>query len=133
MIDFLIDNLYTEVGDQVFRQCVGIPMGTDCAPFLANLYLFALEYKYLDGLRQKKDTSTLLKFRYCFRYIDDLLTINNSIASEFDFSAIYPKELILERTNKADYKTEFLDLSIVVNDNKFVLSTIRLTILISLL
>ena len=122
MIEFLIDNLYIEVGDRVFRQCVGIPMGTDCAPFLANLYLFALEYKYLDGLHKKKDHKKLLEFRHCFRYIDDLLTINNSIASDFDFSCIYPSELILERTNRTDYRTEFLDLSIVVNDRKFILS-----------
>jgi hypothetical protein len=35
------------VGNNVFRQCVGIPMGTDCAPLLANLYLFYFEYRYM--------------------------------------------------------------------------------------
>jgi hypothetical protein len=90
MVDFLVDNLYTEVGDRVFRQCVGIPMGTDCAPYLANLYLFALEYKYLDKLYKTGATTTLQRFRYCFRYIDDLLTMNNTIAASFDFSQVYP-------------------------------------------
>jgi hypothetical protein len=31
----------------MFKQEIGIPMGTDCAPFLANLLLFAYGYKWL--------------------------------------------------------------------------------------
>ena len=27
-------------GGQLFRQMVGIPMGTNCAPFMAELFLF---------------------------------------------------------------------------------------------
>ena len=41
MIEYLVDNIFVQVGNKVFRQCVGIPMGTDCAPLLANLYLFS--------------------------------------------------------------------------------------------
>jgi len=42
MLEFLIDNVYIEVGNKVFRQRVGIPMGTNCAPLIANLFLFFL-------------------------------------------------------------------------------------------
>ena len=45
MIDFLIDNMMIEHEGATYKQSIGIPMGTDCAPFLANLYLFALEYR----------------------------------------------------------------------------------------
>ena len=38
--NYLIDNVYIKVGSKVYRQTVGIPMGTDCAPQLANLFLF---------------------------------------------------------------------------------------------
>ena len=41
MVKYLIDNIYIQCGDKIFRQTIGIPMGTNCAPFLANLYLFA--------------------------------------------------------------------------------------------
>ena len=34
-------NIYDVCGDSLFKQKIGIPMGTDCAPFLANLFLFA--------------------------------------------------------------------------------------------
>ena len=36
MIEYLVDNIFIQVVNNVFRQCVGIPMGTDCAPLLAN-------------------------------------------------------------------------------------------------
>ena len=48
-------------------------MGTDCAPLLANLFLFYYEYAYMKGL-MKND------FRLAnntVRYIDDLLALNN--------------------------------------------------------
>ena len=47
MIEYLRDNIYIyiKVGSKVFRQQVGIPMGTGCAPLLANPFLFYYEYK----------------------------------------------------------------------------------------
>ena len=39
MIGFLIDNIYSKIGNHLFRQCIGIPIGTNCAPTLANLFL----------------------------------------------------------------------------------------------
>ena len=49
MMVYIIDNIYIyniiKVGNKVFRQQVGIPMGTDSAPLLANLFLFYYEYE----------------------------------------------------------------------------------------
>jgi hypothetical protein len=42
MLGFLVDNIYVVFGDQAFQQSAGIPMGTNCAPLLADLYLFIL-------------------------------------------------------------------------------------------
>ena len=51
-------------------------MGTDCAPLLANLFLFYYEFKFIkDTLRN--NPSKARKFNFTGRYIDDLLTINN--------------------------------------------------------
>ena len=47
MIEYLVDNIFVQAGNKIFRQGIGIPMGTDCAPLLANLYLFHYEYKYM--------------------------------------------------------------------------------------
>ena len=77
MINFLIDNVYVTCGDSLFRQAIGIPMGTDCAPFLANLFLYSYEH---DWVLEKKKTDLPLaqRFSRSTRYIDDLLTINNN-------------------------------------------------------
>ena len=38
MLDFLIDNIFVECGGVIFQQIIGIPMGTNCAPLLADLF-----------------------------------------------------------------------------------------------
>ena len=40
LLHFLLDNVFIQVGREVFQQCVGIPMGTNCAPLLAELLFF---------------------------------------------------------------------------------------------
>ena len=49
-MEYLIDNIYVNIGSRIYRQCIGIPMGTDCAPLVANLFLFYYEYKYMKNL-----------------------------------------------------------------------------------
>ncbi|MEO0333994.1 MAG: hypothetical protein AAF223_20355, partial [Bacteroidota bacterium] len=53
---FVIDNTYFKCGDLVFKQNIGIPMGTDCAPKLANLFLFYHEFKFMN--RNLRNNST---------------------------------------------------------------------------
>ena len=50
MLDFLVDNIYVVFGDQVFQQTVGIPMGTNCAPLLADLFLHSYEAEFVQKL-----------------------------------------------------------------------------------
>ena len=47
MTDFLIDNICIKISNHLFRQCVGISMGTNCAPLLANLFLHSYEVEFL--------------------------------------------------------------------------------------
>ena len=39
MIEILIDNIFVQFGGRGFRRVIEIPMGTNCAPLLANLFL----------------------------------------------------------------------------------------------
>ena len=54
MLGFLIDNIYVVFGEQVFQQSVGIPMGTNCAPLLADLFLYSNEAEFVQKLLQDK-------------------------------------------------------------------------------
>ena len=49
--------MYVRFGGQLFRQMVGIPMGTNCAPLLADLFLYSYENEFLDNsLRKAKES-----------------------------------------------------------------------------
>ena len=41
MLDFLIEDIFVMNGERVFQQTVGITLGTNCAPLLANLFLYS--------------------------------------------------------------------------------------------
>ena len=92
-------------------------MGTDCAPFLANLFLFAYEYKCLTKMFKEKKFDVLKKFNDCFRYIDDLLCINNDQLMDDVMTKIYPKELSLT-SDDAVLHTHYLDLDLEICDGK---------------
>ena len=47
IIEFLIDNIFVQFGECLFRQVIGIPMGTNCAPLLADLFLYSYENEFL--------------------------------------------------------------------------------------
>jgi hypothetical protein len=122
MICLLIDNMYVTYGESVYRQCVGVPMGTDCAPFLANLYLFALESKWIDSKVAAGELELARKFGGVSRYIDDLLVMNGEGLIETYGGEIYGG-LAVTKENEVDYKTHFLDLNLLVNDGRIMLST----------
>ena len=116
-IKFLVDNIYIQVGNRSFRQTIGIPMGTDCAPLLANLFLFHYEYKFmLNNLRQ--DRQLAKRFSNTFRYIDDLLTLNNPTFQEA-IRDIYPPQLELKRTTETESRLSYLDIELTIADRKF--------------
>ena len=41
MVELLIDNIYVKFGGHVYQQTVDIPMGTNCAPCVADLFLYS--------------------------------------------------------------------------------------------
>ena len=117
MIYFLIDNSFIKVGNHIFKQIRGISMGTSCSPFLANLYLYALEFDFLDKLT-KSNIHEARKFRHMFRYIDDLLCLNNDKLLSKYIHEIYPKELILNRTNEHEKACTFLDINMDIRERQ---------------
>ena len=101
----------------MYRQCVGIPMGTDCAPLLANLFLFYYEYKYMKNLI-KNNIILAKKFNNTTRYIDDLLTLNNN---QFDAAIkdIYPQKLQLKKTTECATALSYLDVLITIDNGRY--------------
>ena len=49
-LTFLPDNINIRFGSKLYRQMVGIPMETNCAPLVANLFLFCYERDFMLSL-----------------------------------------------------------------------------------
>ena len=109
MIEFLVDNIYVRFGGQLFRQMVGIPMGTNYAPLLADLFLYSYENEFLDKLIKEGKRKLARKFNLSYRYIDDLTSISNKRFKEF-ISDIYPKELTISETTESTSVASYFDL-----------------------
>ena len=58
-LTFLLDNIYIRFGSKLYRQIVGIPMGTHCAPLVADLYLFCYERDFMLSLSSALVPQTL--------------------------------------------------------------------------
>ena len=48
---FLLD-IFVRFGNKVYRQIVGIPIGTNCAPLVANLFLYCYESQFMAKLQK---------------------------------------------------------------------------------
>ena len=106
-IDFLIDNIYVPFGGSVFRQVIGILMGTNSAPLLADLFLHTFEYDFMVKT-MKHDITKAIPFSNTFRYINDLFRINNVDFGNY-ISAIYLPELQLTDTSTSSTEVCYLD------------------------
>ena len=78
MLAFLSDNIIFLFGGRVFQRTIGIPMGTNCAPLLADLFLHADEVDFLQQLLKNKDRKLAHTFNSRFRHIHDVLSLSNS-------------------------------------------------------
>jgi hypothetical protein len=52
-------------------------MGTNCAPLLADIFLYSYEAEFVQKLLRDNNKKLAVSFNDTFRYIDDVLSINN--------------------------------------------------------
>jgi hypothetical protein len=114
MLQFLIDNIFVIFDRLVFQQTVGIPMGTNCAPLLADLFLYSYEVNFIQGLLKKKEKKLPRSFNFTFRYIYDVLSLNNSRFGDF-VDRIYPIELEIKDTTYTNRSASYLDLHLKID------------------
>ena len=58
-------------------------MGINCAPFPANLLFYSYEVKPTQGLLTINKKKVVRPVNFTFRYIDDVLSLNNSRFGDF--------------------------------------------------
>ena len=128
----LVQHAYVIVGDQVFRQCRGIPMGINSAVYLANCYLFMYELRFVQQLlhirnlpsstatasRRSLALQLLQAFCWTVRYIDDIWSIvprHSTIALYESFlyvhqchdgiSGVCPSSITISSTSQPNFLT----------------------------
>ena len=106
MLELLVHNIFLVFGGKVFQQIVDIPMGTNCAPLLAGIYLSSYEAEYIRSLPSagKKQLASQLNFTY--RYIDDALSINNP-DFENNLGKMYLAELGIKDTTESNTSASY--------------------------
>ena len=109
MIELLIDNIFLQFGGCLFHQMIEIPMGTNCAPLLADLFLYSYENEFLDNMIRSGYRRLARSFNLCYRYTDDLIVFNNKKFLDY-FKKIYPCQLRLLRklTNQITWQTTLI-------------------------
>jgi hypothetical protein len=66
MLNFLVNNIYVVFGVQVFQQSFVIPMDTNYAPLLTDLFLYSYEAGFM-----------VVYLNHTYKYINDVLSTNN--------------------------------------------------------
>ena len=115
-LTFLLDNIFIRFGTKLYRQVVGISTGSNCAPLVADLFLFCYERDFMTSLSDDKQANIIDAFNTTSRYLDDILNINN-IYFDTMVSQIYPSELQLNKAYTSDTEATFLDLYLSISND----------------
>ena len=89
---FLLDNMYIRFGSKIYRKIVGtcISIGTNCASFVADLFLFCFEKDFMLSRSEDNQSDVIEAFSSSSRYLDDLLNIdNNFLTSLVAWSTVF--------------------------------------------
>ena len=132
-LNFLLDNIYIRFGSKLYRQIIGIPMGTNCAPLVADLFLFCYESDFMLSLSDDNQSEAIEAFNSTSRYLDDLLNIDNNYFDNM-VNHIYPSERQLNKANGSDTEASFLDLNLSIPDGfvktKFMINEMTLILIL---
>ena len=106
-LSYLLDNIYIRFWTKLYRQIVGIPMGTNCASLVADLFLYCYERDFMDTLNHDNQVDVIdVFFNSSAWYLDDLLNFDYPYF-EGMVNQIYPPELQWNKANISDTEIPF--------------------------
>ena len=122
---WLATHAYTQCGDRVWLQIIGIAMGFACSPVWCNVYLLMYEFQFVDRLAKLERFDLLSLFKYWFRYIDDLSLFNgppfqwffNPLTPRTDTNPywIYPLDIVSMKVEITTYFPQYYTSDIYLN------------------
>ena len=107
MLEFLVDNIFVVFVGKVFQQIVGILMGTNCAPLLSDIFIYSYEAEFIPFLLSTGRKQLASRFNFTYRYIGDILSINNPEFENY-LGQMYPVELDIKDTTESNTSAPYL-------------------------
>ena len=90
-------------------------MGTNCAPLVADLFLFCFERDFMLSLSDNNQTDIIEAFNSTSRCLDDLLKIDNPYFEQM-VGQIYHTDLQVNKADTSDTEAPFLDLNLSITN-----------------
>ena len=118
LVSFIISNCSFTVGNVIFQQIIGIPMGIDPAPFWTNLFLYFHENKFIQSLIFSGSKKAFF-YHWIERFIGNLCAIKDKFEFNGSFKDIHPPELEFKVKYMGDPST-FLDIDTQLSNGKFI-------------
>ena len=91
-------------------------MGTNCAPLVADLFLFCYERDFMMSLSDDKQADIIDAFNTTSKYLDDILNINKVYFDNM-VSQKYASELQRNKASTSYTKAAFLDLHLSISND----------------
>ena len=109
-------------------------MGTNCAPLLADIFLYSYEAEFIQSLLSAGRKRLASQFNFTYRYIDGVVSINNPDFENY-LGQVYPPDFEIKDTTESNTCASYLDLLLLIGGTvSFTLPfTTSVTILISIL
>ena len=112
---YILDNIFIRFETKLYRQTIGISMGTNCSLLVADLFLFCYERDFMKSLSRENQADMIEAFNSTSRYLDDLLNIDHILLDQM-VDRIYATELQLNKINSSDTEAPFLDLNLCLSN-----------------
>ena len=117
-LELILFNTHFQFNASIFKQILGIPMGVNVSPVIADLFLSWCEYCYMTKV-VKTDYALVKLLSYNCRYLDDICTINFESFSDIARD-IYDNTLLLEGSICSYKQDTLFNLYIRVVDHKYI-------------
>ena len=114
-LTFLLDGVFVRFGTGLCGRVVGVPVGTNCAPLVADLFLFCYEGDFVMSLSGGGRPDVIDAFNTASGCLDGVLDIDN-VYFENMVSQIYPSGLQLGGADASGAEATFLDLRLSISN-----------------
>ena len=115
-LHYLLDNIFIRFGWKLYRQIVGIPKDTNCAPLVADLLLLRYGRDFILSLSDNNQTDIIQTFSSTSIYLDDLINIDNPYFEQM-VGQIYRTKIQLNTANSSDTEAPFLDSNLSITND----------------